>query len=128
MERKEICMALIEKAVKARVCCFKGMLGREGKMKAPLCNSFVHGIRDASIATGIFTVEEAIRVENRADRKVMDADDISFDKSDMISLPTEDKISTCSYKCHLTHYLLVRLLSLLCGILVGFFFFSYFAK
>lgn len=120
MERKEICKALIEKAVKARVCCFNGKLGWEGKMKAPLCNSFLHGIRYASLTAGVLTDEEVQRIENKADKKIMDEDDISFAQSDMIPLPPDDKISTCSYKQHLRKYLLIRFLSLLCGIGFGF--------
>lgn len=121
MERKEICKALIEKAVKARVCCFNGKLGWEGKMKAPLCNSFLHGICYASLAADVLTDEEIQRIENKADKKIMDEDDISFVQSDMILLPPDDKISTCSYSYHLKRYLLVRLVSLLCGALIGYF-------
>lgn len=120
MGRKKICKALIEKGVKARICFFYGVPEDKWKDKAPMCNSFVHGVRDASIATGVFTAEEAMRVENAADAKVMDEEALTFEQFDMIELPPDDSISTCSYKKHLRKYLLIRFLSLLCGIGFGF--------
>lgn len=120
MNRKEICKALIEKGVKARVCFFYGIPERKWKDKAPMCNGFIHGVRYASMASGVLTDEEAVRVENAIDSKLMDEENLSFEKTDMIPLPPDDEISTCSYKQHLKKAFLIRLLSLLVGIVFGF--------
>lgn len=120
MNRKEICKALIEKGVKARVCFFNGIPERKWKDKAPMCNGFIHGVRYASMAAGVLNDEEAVRVEDAIDSKLTNEENLSFEKTDMIQLPPDDEISTCSYKQHLKKAFLVRSLSLLVGIVFGF--------
>lgn len=125
MTKKDICIRLIEKGVKARMCSYWGILGKEGKKKAPLYNRFVHGVRDASVGLGILSLDEAIKAENKASDKYMfgvpESDILPDRELNFIKLPEDDKLSCCSYKYHITKAILIRAISLLGGVLLGYF-------
>lgn len=133
MTKKDICIRLIEEGVKARMCSYWGVLGEEGKKKAPLYNRFVHGVRDASVSLGVLSLEEAIKAENKASDKYMfgvpESDELPDKELDFIKLPEDDKLSCCSYKRHITKAILIPVISLLSGVLLGYLLsFGYFVQ
>ena len=98
--------------------CFHGILGPEQKWNAPLYNRFVHGVRDTAMSQGIMSMEEAGLVENQADKNF--DDEKSIDEKELVQLPPEDQLSTCSYKRHVLKAIMSRVLCLLCGVLIGY--------
>lgn len=120
MDRKEICQKLIEQGVMARTFCFMDFTGSNWTDQAPLYNKFVHGVRDVAVSLGIFSLDEAMRLENEATKKFEMLDTFMMERVVLVKLPDEDSISMCSFKCHVMKAILVRCVSLLSGGLAGF--------
>lgn len=124
MDRKEICQNLIEQGVMARTFCCMDFTGSCWTNQTPLYNKFVHGVRDVAVSLGIFSLDEAMHLENVAAKKFELLNVFMMERVILVKLPDEDSISRCSYKRHLMKAILIRFVSLFCGSLVGFAFCS----
>lgn len=126
MDKKEICQKLIEQGVMARTFCSMSFSGDSWTDQGPLYNKFVHGVRDVAVSLGVFSLDEAMHIENVASQKFEMLDTFLMERIILVKLPDEDCISSCSYKRHVLKAILIRFVSLLIGGLAGFAFCSAF--
>lgn len=127
MDKREICQKLVEQGVMARTFCSMSFSGNNWTDQAPLYNKFVHGVRDVAVSLGIFSLDEAMHLENAAAKKFEMLNTFLIERVVLVKLPDEDNVSSCSYKHHVLKAILIRCVSLAFGGLVGFAVFDIFS-
>ena len=122
LDQKEICKDLLLQGIKARQYCYMDMTGKEWKWQGELYDKYVEGMKSATTALEVMTENQIEKIENNEVVLLANPETMKDERFHLMDLHIEeDNLATYPYKRQWVRALLIRAISLVCGIGIAYY-------